>query len=378
MRAIDLASTRTDSESHDVLVIGAGQAGLVMGYELKQRGLDFAIVDAGPEVGDSWRKRWTSLKLFTAAQYNHLPGKQFSASVDTYPGKDEVADFLRDYADELELPVRLNTKVTGLTRGAGGYVAETSSGTITAKQVVVATGPFQEPFVPAMASELDRSVTQLHSVEYRDPNTLPEGRVLVVGGANTGCQIALELAASHDVDIAVGERLPTLPQRPLGRDIWWWLTKLGITRVTAQSRLGRRMSERDVVIGGGLKELKRHGVTVRPRAAGASNRSIRFDDDSTAQYDVVIWATGFGVDHSWIDIPDLKGESGSVKHVRGVTSSPGLYLLGMTWQHKRTSALLGWVADDAAFLAERITSTIGSPVPAEAAAERVQRTGGTR
>jgi len=364
------ASAGTASKPLDVLVIGAGQAGLVMGYELKQRGLDIAIVDAAPEVGDSWRKRWTSLKLFTAAQYNHLPGKQFPAPVDTYPGKDDVAVFLRDYASEHELPVRLNTKVTGLTRSDEGYAAETSGGTITAKQVVVATGPFQEPFVPTMASELDPRVARLHSVEYRDPESLPEGRVLVVGGANTGCQIALELSASRDVDIAVGERLPTLPQRPLGRDIWWWLTKLRVTRITLDSKLGQRMSERDVVIGGGLKELKACGVTVRPRATGASNDLIRFEDGDTGEYDVVIWATGFRVDHSWIDIPDLKDENGSVRHARGVTSSPGLYLLGMTWQHKRTSALLGWVAEDAAFLAEQITSTNGSPVPAEAAADR--------
>ena len=203
-----------------------------MGYELKQRGLDFAIVDAAPEVGDSWRKRWTSLKLFTAAQYNHLPGKQFPAPVDTYPGKDDVADFLRDYADEFELPVRPNTEVTGLTRDNGEYVAESSSGPIAAKQVVVATGPFQEPFIPEMASELDPRVAQLHSVDYRDPRHPAGGSVLVVGGANTGCQIALELSASREVDIAVGERLPTLPQRPLGRDVWWWLTKLGVTRIT--------------------------------------------------------------------------------------------------------------------------------------------------
>jgi putative flavoprotein involved in K+ transport len=371
------ASAETASEPLDVLIIGAGQAGLVMGYELKQRGLDFAIIDAASDVGDSWRKRWTSLKLFTAAQYNHLPGKEFPAAADTYPGKDDVAVFLRDYANEYELPVRLNTKVTGLTRSDEGYVAETSGGKIAGKQVVVATGPFQEPFIPAMAPELDARVAQLHSVEYRDPETLPDGRVLIVGGANTGCQIAFELSASRDVDIAVGERLPTLPQRPLGRDVWWWLTKLGVTRITLDSKLGQRMSERDVVIGGGLKELKAHGVTVRPRATGASNGSVRFEDGATGDYDVVIWATGFRVDHLWIDIPDLKDDNNSVKHVRGITSSPGLYLLGMTWQHKRTSALLGWVAEDAAFLAEQIASTHGSRAPAEAAAKRAKRTGGT-
>ena len=365
------ASSGTEVSPIEVLVVGAGQAGLVMGHELKQRGLDFAIVDAAPEVGDSWRRRWTSLKLFTAAQNDSLPGKAFPAPFDTYPNKDDVADFLRDYATEFDLPVRLNTKVTTLSRTDDGYVAETSSGQIEAKQVVVATGPFQQPFIPAIASELDPRIAQLHSAEYRDPETLPEGSVLVVGGANTGCQIALELSRSRDVDIAVGERLPTLPQRLLGRDLWWWLAKLGVTRVTLDSRLGRRLSQRDVVIGGGHKELKRHGVTLRPRAVGAANGSVRFADDTEAGYDVVIWATGFRVDHSWIDVPDIKDENGRVKHARGVTPSPGLYLLGLTWQWKRTSALLGWVAEDAAYLADEIArSSNGTPTSQTAAAER--------
>jgi len=352
----------------DVLVIGAGQAGLVMGYELAQRRLIFEIVDAAPEVGHSWRKRWDSLKLFTAAQYNHLPGKRFPGPGDTYPGKDEVADFLRDYAAELELPVRLNTAVTGLARNGAGYVADTPSGELRAQQVVVATGPFQVPFIPELASELEPRVEQLHSVEYRDPEALPEGRVLVVGGANTGCQIALELSEVREVDIAVGDRLPTVPQRPMGRDVWWWGEKLGITRVTVDSRLGRRMSDRDVVIGGGQKELRRQGVTVRPRAIGATNGSVRFADYSEGEYDVVIWATGFHVDHSWIDMPDIKDVEGRVAHNRGVTRSPGLYLLGLSWQYKRTSALLGWVAEDAGYLAEQIASTNESkPHPYSAA-----------
>lgn len=354
----------------DVLVIGAGQAGLAMGYELKRSGLNFAITDGGAEIGDSWRSRWTSLTLFTAAQNDDLPGKPFPAQFDTYPNKDDVADFLRDYAAEFELPVRLNSKVTALSRTDEGYVAETASGRIEAKQVVVATGPFQEPFTPEIASELAPRITQLHSAEYRDPESLPEGSVLVVGGANTGCQIALELSETRDVDIAVGDRLPALPQRPLGRDIWWWLTKLGVTRVTLDSRLGARLSQRDVVIGGGHKELKRHGVNVRPRAVGTTNGSVRFADGGAGEYDVVIWATGFRVDHSWIDLPGVKDEDGRVKHTRGVTPSPGLYLLGLTWQWKRTSALLGWVGEDAAYLAEQITRTVGSPVPAEAAAAR--------
>ena len=159
----------------DVLVIGAGQAGLAMGYELKRRGLDFAIVDGRADVGDSWRSRWTSLTLFTAAQNDGLPGKPFPAPFDTYPNKDDVADFLRDYAAEFELPVRLNSKVTALSRTDEGYVAETASGRIEAKQVVVATGPFQEPFTPEIASELDPRIVQLHSARVPRPREPSRG-----------------------------------------------------------------------------------------------------------------------------------------------------------------------------------------------------------
>jgi putative flavoprotein involved in K+ transport len=353
------------TEGVDVLVIGGGQAGLAMSYHLAQRGLSFVIAEANPEVGHMWRSRWQSLKLFTAGQYNNLPGMRFPADPDTYPGRDDVANFLQAYAEKFELPVRLNTSVTRLSRVDGRYRAETTTGPMEADQVVVATGPFQVPFTPRVANELDPAVTQLHSAAYQAPDDLPEGRVLVVGAANSGQQIALELAqASRDVDISVGQRLPTLPQRWLGRDLWWWLTTLRIASVPVSSRLGQRLSQRDVVIGGGLRELRRHGVGARPRVTGASGHTITFEGGESADYDGVVWATGFRIDHSWVDIPEVKDERGQVQHVRGVTASPGLYLLGMTWQHTRTSALLGWVGIDATYLADRIEAGKQSPTGA--------------
>jgi len=347
------------TEGVDVLVIGGGQAGLAMGYYLAERGHSFLIVDANPEVGHTWRSRWQSLKLFTAGQYNDLPGMRFPAERDTYPGKDDVANFLRDYADRFELPVRLNTVVTRLNQGgARRYVAGTTTGPIEAGQVVVATGPFQTPFTPQVAEKLDVGVTQLHSADYQGAADLPEGRVLVVGAANSGQQIALELAhANREVEISVGQKLPALPQRWLGRDLWWWLTTLRVASVRVSSRIGQRLSQRDVVIGGGLRELRRHGVGVRSRVAGVSGHTISFEGGESADYDGVVWATGFRIDHSWVDIPQIKDERGEVQHVRGVTDAPGLYLLGMTWQYTRTSALLGWVGIDAAYLADRIEAT---------------------
>ena len=228
-----------------------------MGRHLTDRGLSFVIADSNPEVGHVWRSRWASLRLFTAGQYNDLPGMSFPAARNSYPGKDDVADYLQSYVSEFDLPVRLNTTVTRLTRDDDGYLAETNGGTIRAQQVVVATGPFQVPFIPPASEQLDPTLTQLHSSSYRRPDDLPGGRVLVVGGANSGQQIAQELSASRPVEISVGQKLPTLPQTPLGRDIWWWLTRTRLAHVKVSSRLGQRLSQRDVVIGGGLKELRR-------------------------------------------------------------------------------------------------------------------------
>jgi putative flavoprotein involved in K+ transport len=347
----------------DVLVIGAGQAGLVMGYHLKERGLRFKILDAGPEVGDTWRRRWDSLTLFTSARYDALPGMSFPAARDAYPTKDHVADFLKAYAERFDLPVQLGTGVTSLTLNDGNFFADTERGTFAAKQTVVATGPFQVPFVPPIAKDFDQDLLQIHSADYRNPDSVPLGRILVVGGANTGCQIALELSRSRDVEISVGQRLPTIPQRPLHRDVWWWGTKLGITRVTSSSRLGKRLSQRDVVIGGGLRELRKLGVTMRPRLMGAEGRTATFEGGDSSEVDAVLWATGYRLDHSWIDIPGLRDEKGRIKQERGVTPVGGLYTVGLSWQHTRTSALLGWVTKDAEFIARHIGSSTPGRAP---------------
>jgi putative flavoprotein involved in K+ transport len=342
----------------DVLVIGGGQAGLAMGYHLGLRGLRFQIVDSGTEVGSAWDSRWDSLRLFTSGRYDNLPGLRFPADADSYPGKEEVADYLRAYAREFHLPIRLDTTVTSLARaGDGTYLVKAGADAMEAGQVVVATGAFQTPFIPAVAAHLATDVHQLHSADYRRPEQVPPGRVLVVGAANSGCQIALELSATRTVDLATGAHIPTVPQRPLGRDIWWWASGLRLDRVTADSRLGRRLAGRDQNVGTGPKQLaRRHGVTVRPRVEAAAGRRVTFADLSAVDYDVVLWATGFRTDDSWVDVPDATDSLGRLRQSRGVTPSPGLYTLGRMWQHTRGSALLGWVGNDAAYLAERIAS----------------------
>jgi putative flavoprotein involved in K+ transport len=340
----------------DVLVIGGGQAGLAMGYHLAQSGRSFQIADAGAQIGETWRSRWDSLQLFTSGRYDNLPGLPFPAAPDTYPGKDDVANYLQAYAAKFKLPVRLNTQVTSLTRSDSGYVAKAGGEALEARQVVVATGPFHVPFTPPIAEGLDPGVHQIHSARYQHPQTIPPGKVLVVGAANSGCQIAQELSATHSVELSAGQRIPAIPQRPLGRDIWTWATALRLDKVTADSRLGKRLAGRDQVIGPGPRQLARHhAIRTRPRATSAAGRTVTFADGTATQYDVVVWATGFRTSHSWIDIPDVTDDQGRILHRRGVTPSPGLYLLGLTWQHTRGSALLGWVGADAAFLAGQIT-----------------------
>ncbi len=283
--------------------------------------------------------------------------------------------YLERYAETFHLPIELNTEIKQLERGDDGrFRLRLKDRTITADQVVVATGPFQAPYVPKLAKKLADDVFQTHAVGYRTPDKVPRGNVLVVGGGNTGFQIAKELAATHKVVLSVGSRQKPLPQRLLGRDLFWWLTKMRILDKTVDSRLGRKLSTRDTLIGSNPRELKRrYSVEVRPRATDADGRTVRFEDGSELEVDAVIWATGYRPDYSWITLP-VFDEDGRLCHRRGATDVPGLYFLGLTWQYTRGSALIGWVKDDAEFIAERIAAyqarpSVRTPVGAVASAQ---------
>jgi putative flavoprotein involved in K+ transport len=342
----------------DLVVIGAGQAGLAMGYFLARQGRRFTILEGRDSVGSAWRDRWESLVLFTPRRYDALPGLAFTGDPDGYPTRDEVISYLEKYAETFELPIELNSPVRSVTRRQDAFVVELPDRRIEADQVVVATGPFQVPNTPALADQLALEVFQTHSAGYRRPSDVPEGRVVVVGGGNTGFQIAKELSATNTVKLAIGSRQTPLPQRFLGRDLFWWLTKLGVLKKTVDSRIGRRARDRDTLIGSSPRELKRsYGVELKPRVVGASGRKLSFADGSELEVDAVIWATGYRPDHSWIEAAVVDAD-GSVRHRRGATDVPGLYFLGLSWQYTRGSALLGWVKDDAEFIAAQLATGI--------------------
>jgi putative flavoprotein involved in K+ transport len=340
----------------DVIVIGAGQAGLATAYHLRRRGMRFLVVDAGHEIGSAWRSRWESLRLFTPAQYDGLPGMPFPAPADTHPTKDEVADYLTAYAARFDLPILLDCAVIRLEREGDRFAVHTSQGRLSADQVVVATGPFQTPVVPGLAAGLGPHVVQLHSASYRNPADVPPGPVVVVGAGNSGRQIALELAATHDVTLAVGTQSLELPQRFLRRDLFWWLTRIGVLTKTADSVLARRMRARgDLVIGTPLRRLRAAGVTIRPRLTATGGGTVRFEDGGVDRPAAVLWATGYRSDYTWIDVPGVVHD-GRIVHERGRTDVPGLYFVGLPWQHTRGSALLGFVQYDAAWITTQLTA----------------------
>jgi putative flavoprotein involved in K+ transport len=342
-------------EFYDTIVVGGGQAGLAAGYHLAQKDIDFLILDGNDRVGDSWRNRWDSLQLFTPAKYSGLPGLQFPGRPLALPDKNQVGDYLERYAEQFDLPVRSSTWVKHLERDCNRFVLYSEHVTYQANSVIVTTGPFQTPRVPALASQLPRAVRQFHSSEYRNPSQLPPGDVLVVGVGNSGAQIAMELAQSRRVWLA-GRESGHLRRRLLGRDLYDWIWPI-FTRFDADTVIGRRMKRRtratDPLIGIAPTDIVRSGVT-RVGKLTEVRDGQPFCEDRAVDPDVVIWCTGFTADYGWIALP-VFGDDGYPRHDRGVVAeAPGLYFLGLRFQHRRTSALIGGVGADAAYIADVI------------------------
>jgi putative flavoprotein involved in K+ transport len=354
----------TMSDYFETVIIGAGQAGLSVAHHLSRQDRSFVILEANDRVGDNWRNRFDSLKLYSPSQYDGLPGWPMPIADWTYPTKDQLADYFEAYAERFELPIITGVSVDSLRRFGDGYVIRAGAHRFVCDNVVVASGTFQDPIVPEFADQLDSGIVQMHSHEYRNPSQLQDGPALVVGCAHSGADIALELAATH-ATIASGRVNGEVPFDIEGRiarmviPIMWFVANHVLTMRTP---MGRKMRHHVREHGGPLLRVKRRhleeaGVErTECRVAGVVDGRPVLDDGRVLDVANVIWCTGFGKDTSWIEIP-ITGEDGWPEQTRGVVeSSPGLYFVGLPVLFAFASMLVGGVGRDAKYVAEHIAS----------------------
>jgi putative flavoprotein involved in K+ transport len=370
-----------DREHFDVIVIGGGQAGLSAGYHLKRAGLRFVILDANERIGDSWRKRWDSLRLFTPAKLDSLDGMRFPAPRNSFPTKNEMADYLEAYAKRFRLPVRGGVRVERLFKRGSRFVAAAGRREFEADQVVVAMAKYQQPQLPAFAASLSSEITQLHSLDYRNLRQLRPGGVVLVGTANSGADIALEtVRGGHDTWIAgrdVGE-MPFRPERFFGRNFLAPLV-LGFVFhyvLTVNTPIGRKVRSGALARAVPRIRVKRRDLTAArvefvPRVVGARDGLPLLEDGRTLPVTNVIWCTGFQAGFDWIDLPVFGGEHGEPKHRSGVVEGePGLYFVGLPFLHAMSSSMIHGVGRDAARIVDaiRLRRRSGSTVVAAARA----------
>lgn len=347
----------------EVAVIGAGQAGLAAGKALQDAGIDFVMIDGAQRIGDSWRSRFDSLRLFSPRSLSALPGMPLPGPDQVYPTKDEIADYLEAYARQFSLPVRLATRATSLGKYNGGFRIDVSTGPqIHSRAVLIAAGAFQVPSRPAMACNLAPNILQLDGRSYKNPAQLPEGRVLVVGSGATGRQIAKEVGAARETWLACGSPAIISPHRVLGRDMMWWAKVSGLLTADKDTLRGRLARRHDSFPGPELsdKALRRTGIRLVGRAVKASAKRITFACGIEQEFRAVIWATGYRDDSSWIDIEGAL-HHGAILEDRGISPVPGLYYVGRSWQKSRASALLCGVGREAEEVVAQLRQYVRSP-----------------
>lgn len=338
--------------------MGAGQAGLGVAYWLtRTTDLRVQVLDASPAIGRSWASRWDSLELFTPRRFSSLPGLRFPPGRGNYPSKDEMAAYLTRYAARFALPVASGRPVRSLRRTASGFDVTTDDGPVTADQVVVATGPYDRPHVPAAASDLAGTVRQLHSAQYCRPADIPGSSVHVVGGGNSAAQLACELAGTHDVTV-ISSRPPWfLPKDIAGVSLYWWLYATGLLNADADATVSRQVRRRgDPIIGKELRQRVRTGeIRLLPqRVTGARDDRLQLGDGSCLPVVAVLWCTGFRPDYGWIDIPAATDADGRPVQVAGASPVPGLHWIGLPWQTRMNSGIIDGVDRDARATADRI------------------------
>ncbi|MFI1719471.1 flavin-containing monooxygenase [Streptomyces sp. NPDC053513] len=347
-----------------VAVVGGGQSGLAAAYHLRRAGVECVVLDAGSEVGETWERRWDSLKLFTSAQFSGLPGLPFPGAGAHYPGKDEVVAYLREYAGRFDIPVLTDHRVLSLRRDGDGYLLSTAHGDCRAGQVVIATGPFGAPRLPEFATGLSADVPTLHTSEYRGPSQVPPGTVVVVGDGNSGRQIAAELSASHSVVLSCSDKVsPPLPQTVVGRDMFWWMSVIGVMSLPVN------MQAPDPIVGDRVPELVAAGeMRTVGRITAAEGAELVTADGERVKPSTVIWATGYRTDWSWLD-PAMLDEDGQPRHTEGTGVLPGSHYLGLYRMRTRGSALIGFVGRDAERTAAAVTAAAQNTTTASLTAE---------
>lgn len=347
-----------EQENWGTIIIGAGQAGLAAGYHLLKAREDFIIIDTAENIGDSWRKRWDSLRLFTPSQYDGLPGFPFPASRNTMPKKDEVADYLVKYVEKFKLPVHMGETVNHLSRTESEFEITTNKGILKCDKVIVATGTNPLPRIPVFAKDLDKNIHQIYSSQYLNPDSLPSGNVLVVGAGTSGVEIAIELAKSRHTLISGHPtfHIPDPVFRYAGRLYWWFASNI----LTVKTPIGRK-AKKNIVKGGGplinvsVKDLVSAGVEQVPRVAGIESGLPKLENGRMVPVSSIVWATGFKPDFSWIGLKVTDEKSGWPMTKRGVSNEvKGLYFIGMLFQYGLTSGLVGGVGRDAAFIVKHI------------------------
>jgi len=363
-----------ERERVQTVIIGAGQAGLSVGYHLARRGLPFVILEANQRVGDTWRRRWDSLRLFTPARFDGIPGMPFPAPAHSFPTKDEMADYLEGYARHFALPVRTGVEVKRLSREGDHYIVEAGDLQLEADQVVVAMATYQKPKVPPFAGELDSGVVQLHSSEYRNLSQLKAGGILLVGAGNSGSEIAMEAARAGHRTWMSGRDTGHIPFRIGGLPARLLLAQLVLRflfhRVlTVDTPLGRKARPKITSQGGPLirvmpKDLAAAGVVRVPRMAGVRDGRPVLNDGQVLDVANVIWCTGYHPGLSWVSLP-IFGEHGEPRQYRGVVAeAPGLYFVGLHFLYAMSSTMIHGVGRDA----ERVVEAIAARVRAAAAA----------
>jgi putative flavoprotein involved in K+ transport len=350
----------------ETLVIGGGQAGLAMGYQLARRDLPYKIVDANPRIGDAWRNRWDSLRLFTPNRLNHLPGMPFPGYHWGFPSKNEWADYLESYARRFDLQVETGVRVESLSREGQRFVATSSDRRFEADHVVVAMSSWQRPRVPDFASELDSRIVQLHVAEYKNPGQLQEGDVLVVGAGNSGAEVAMEVARTHKVLLS-GPSTGAIPFRPesvVARVLMPFIGRIVFHRVlSVKTPIGRKLRPKLIATGEPLirvkpKDLAAAGVERVPRVTGVQSGSPQLEDGRVVDVANVVWCTGFHPGFSWIDLPVLGPQE--PLHKRGIVDSePGLYFIGLKFLYSVSSEQIHGVGRDADRIARKIVARRG-------------------